>query len=144
MISLTGAGSQPGSGRIISYDWDLNGDGKIDTSTGTNPVVQLILAPGLHTVDLTVTNSNKETSKSSLGVNVPFNTNTLHAPDGGEGECTSTYDQGAVHVIAECIQKQKGGGVVISSRQVALDGMDLTTTSGGPGVFKIETINYWG
>ncbi|MGH2879101.1 MAG: PKD domain-containing protein [Solirubrobacteraceae bacterium] len=144
VISLTGAGSQPGSGRIISYDWDLNGDGKIDTSTGTNPVVQLILAPGLHTVDLTVTNSNKETSKSSIGVNVPFNNNALHAPDGGEGECTSTYDQGQVHVIAECIQKQKGGGVVISSRQVALDGMDLTTTSNGPGVFKIETIKLLG
>jgi hypothetical protein len=144
VISLTGAGSQPGGGRIASYDWDLNGDGKIDTSTGTNPVVQLILAPGLHTVDLTVTNFNKETSKSSFGVSVPFTNNSLHPPDGGEGECTSTYDQGQVHVIAECIQKLKGGGVVISSRQVALDGMDLTTSGGGIGIFKIETVKLLG
>jgi hypothetical protein len=98
----------------------------------------------VHTVDLTVTNSNKESSKSSFGMNVPFNANTLHAPDGGEGECTSTYDQGNIHLIAECIQKQKGGGVVISSRQIALNGMDLTTTSNGPGVFKIETVKLLG
>lgn len=144
VISLTGAGSQPGSGRIISYDWDLNGDGKIDTSTGTNPVVQLILAPGLHTIALTVTNSNKETSKSSFGISVPAVNNSLHPPDGGEGECTSTYDQGNVHLIAECIQKLKGGGVVISSRQVALNGMDLTTIGGGIGIFKIETVKLLG
>jgi PKD repeat protein len=144
VISLTGAGSQPGSGHIISYDWDLNGDGKIDTSTGANPVVQLILAPGVHTVELTVTNSNKESSKSSFGVSVPLLNSSLHPPDGGEGECTSTYDQGNVHVIAECIQKLKGGGVVISSRQVALDGMDLATVGGGIGIFKIETVKLLG
>lgn len=143
-ISLTGAGSQPGGGRIVSYDWDLNGDGKVDTSTGTNPVVQLILAPGVHTVGLTVTNSNKESSKTSFGLSVPSVNNALHAPDGGEGECTSTYDQGNVHLIAECIQMQKGGGVVISSRQVALNGMDLATVGGGIGVFRIETVKLLG
>jgi PKD domain-containing protein len=143
-ISLTGAGSRPGSGGIVSYDWDLNGDGRIDTSTGANPVVQLILAPGPHTIGLTVTNSKRESSKSSFGVDVPFVNNSLHPPDGGEGECTSTYDQGNVHLIAECIQKLKGGGVVISSRQVALNGMDLVTAGGGIGIFKIETVKLLG
>lgn len=32
-LTLNGAGSRAGSGRIISYGWDFNGDGKTDTST---------------------------------------------------------------------------------------------------------------
>ncbi|HEX5309402.1 MAG TPA: PKD domain-containing protein [Solirubrobacteraceae bacterium] len=143
-ISLTGAGSQPGGGRIVAYDWDLNGDGRIDTSTGANPVVQLILAPGVHTIGLTVTNSNKETSKSSFPLNVPQATSQIHAPDGGEGECLSTYDQGDIHIVAECIQTLKGGGYAISSRQVALNGMDLNTAGGGIGIFKIQTVKLLG
>jgi PKD repeat protein len=144
VIALTGAGSQPGNGHVISYDWDLNGDGKIDTSTGTNPVVQLILAPGVHTVGLTVTNSNRESSKSSFAVHVPSVGPVIPPQDGGEGECKTTYDQGSIHVIAECIQTLKSGGYVIASKQVALDGMDLTPAGGGFGVFKIQTIKQLG
>ena len=144
VIALTGAGSQTGNGHIISYDWDLNGDGKIDTSTATNPVVQLILAPGVHTIGLTVTNSNKESSKSSFGITVPPLGPVIPPKDGGEGECKTTYDQGSIHVIAECIQTLKSGGYVIASKQVALDGMDLTPATGGFGVFKIQTVKLLG
>ncbi len=64
-LTLTGAGSQPGAGQIISYDWDLKGDGKFQASTGSNPVVQLILAPGVHTVGLKVTNSEGQSSTTT-------------------------------------------------------------------------------
>lgn len=144
VIALTGAGSQPGNGHIVSYDWDLNGDGKIDTSTGANPIVHLILAPGIHTIGLTVTNSNKESSKSKFALSVPSTSSAIHAPDGGEGECKTTYDQGSVHVIAECIQTLKGGGYVIASKHVELDGMDLAPAGGGFGIFKIQTIKKLG
>jgi hypothetical protein len=46
LLTLDGSASQPGSGRIISYGWDFNDDGKIDTSTGTNPIAHLMLGPG--------------------------------------------------------------------------------------------------
>jgi hypothetical protein len=144
VIALTGAGSAPGNGRVISYDWDLNGDGKIDTSTGTNPIVHLILAPGIHTIGLTVTSSNKESSKSSFGLKVPSTGLIIPPQDGGEGECKTTYDQGSIHIIAECIQTLKSGGYVIASKQVALDGMDLTPAGGGFGVFTIQTVKLLG
>jgi PKD repeat protein len=143
-IVLSGAGSQPGNAHIISYDWDLNGDGKIDTSTGPNPIVHLILAPGVHTVGLTVTNSNKESSGTRFGLTIPSVTQMIPPADGGEGECQKTYDQGDVHVIAECIQKLHSGGEVIASRQVALDGMELASADGGFGIFKIQTVKRLG
>src|SRR5207302_443662 len=102
-LTLSGAGSQPGSGRIISYDWDFNGDGKIDTSTGTNPAAKLILAPGLHTIGLTITNSNGQSSTTKLGVALPSMPVSLPPPDGGEGPCEPTYEQEEVKILAECI-----------------------------------------
>lgn len=143
-IAISGAGSQPGSGHVISYDWDTNGDGKIDTSTGTNPVAHLILAPGAHTIGLTVTNSNRESSSTRFGMTIPSVTQMTPPADGGEGECQKTYDQGNVHVVAECIQKLPSGGEVIASRQVGLDGMDLASLDGGFGIFKIQTVKQLG
>jgi PKD repeat protein len=145
-ISLSGAGSQSGSaGHIISYAWDLNGDGKIDTSTGTNPIVQLILPPGLHNIGLTVTNSNKESSKTSFGLTIPKTTVTIPPKDGGEGECKKTFEVGSAQLVAECIQTLPNkGGYVIASKQVALNGMDLVPEGGGFGVFKIHEVRHLG
>jgi PKD repeat protein len=145
-VALSGAGSQSGSkGRIISYAWDLNGDGKIDTSTGTNPIVHLILPPGLHNVGLTVTNSNKETSTSRFGLNISTNTISIPPKDGGEGECRKTYEVGSAELVAECIQAlPKKEGYVIASKQVGLNGMELTPIGGGFGVFKIKEVRHLG
>ncbi len=142
-MAVSGAASQPGNGRIISYDWDLNGDGKIDTSTGTNPVADVILAPGVHTIGLTVTNSNRESSSSRFTMTIPTKIQSLPPKDGGEGECVSTFEDGDAHIIAECIQKL-GSGYVISSKQLALNGMVLTPSEGGYGVFKIQTVKHLG
>ncbi len=134
-LTLSGAGSQPGSGRIISYAWDFNGDGKIDTSTGTNPIAHVMLGPGAHTIALTVTNSNGEHSTSRFGVSLP-SLSHVHLPDGGEGECQPTLEVGDAHLLAECIQKL-GGGYVISG-QLQINGMTLVPASGG--FLKIRTI----
>jgi hypothetical protein len=145
-IALSGAGSQPGSaGRIISYAWDLNGDGKIDTSTGTNPNVHLILAPGVHNIGLTVTNSSKESSNARFGLNVPSLTSMIPPKDGGEGECKKTFEVGSAQLVAECIQALPDKvGYVIASKQVALNGMDLVPAGGGFGVFKIHEVRHLG
>lgn len=134
-LTLSGAGSQPGSGHIISYGWDFNNDGKIDTSTGTNPIAHVQLGPGAHTIALTVTNSNGEHSTSRFGVTLP-QLSHVHLPDGGEGECQPTLEIGDAHLLAECIQKL-GGGYVISG-QLQINGMTLVPTSGG--FLKIRTI----
>jgi PKD repeat protein len=145
-IELSGAGSLSGSaGRIISYAWDLNGDGRVDTSTATNPNVHLILPPGLHSIGLTVTNSNKESSSTRFSLNVPSATVTIPPKDGGEGECKKTFEVGSAQLVAECIQTLPGkAGYVIASRQVALNGMDLVPVGGGFGVFKIHEVRHLG
>ncbi len=139
-VTLTGAGTQPGSGHIISYDWDLNGDGSTDTSTGTNPVAQVILPPGAHTIGLTVTSSTGQKSTSKLGVAIPTHIELPPPADGGEGPCEPTLTIGDAQLIAECIQKQPGGGYVIETRHLALNGMVFTPHEGGYGVFKIRTV----
>jgi hypothetical protein len=139
-LTLTGAGSQPGSGHIISYDWDLNGDGATDTSTGANPVAHVILPPGPHTIGLTVTSSTGQQSSSKFGVTIPPHIELPPPADGGEGPCEPTLTIGDAQLIAECIQKLPGGGYAIETHQLALNGMVLTPRGGGYGVFKIRTV----
>jgi hypothetical protein len=139
-LTLSGGGSQAGSGHIISYDWDLNGSGKATTSTGTNPIVHLILAPGLRTIGLTVTNSNGEKSSSKFGLSLPTHIELPPPPDGGQGPCEPTLEVGDARLIAECIQKQSGGGYVIETKQLGLNGMAFAPVGGGYGIFRVQTI----
>ena len=50
-ITLSGAGSSPGSGRIISYGWNFKGGEKEETSTGTDPKRTSCSRPGAHDHD---------------------------------------------------------------------------------------------
>ncbi|MGH2876265.1 MAG: PKD domain-containing protein, partial [Solirubrobacteraceae bacterium] len=144
-VGLTGAGSQPGQGQtIVSYGWDFNGDGHIDTSTGTNPVASFQFTPGVHTVALTVTDSGGGQSTSRLTIAVGAPPANLIVPDGGQGPCEPTYDDGDVHIVAECIQTLAGGGHVIQTRLLDLNGMTLAPRAGGEGVFKILPFNHLG
>lgn len=136
VLTLSGAGSQPGSGPIISYNWDFNNDGGTDTSTGTNPVAHFMMTPGPHTVALSVTNSNGLTSVAHLALNIPGPAAATSAP-GGEGPCQSSYEDEEVHIIADCIQKLAGGGYVIQTRALDLNGMVLTPRESVYGTFKI-------
>ena len=71
-VAVSGAGSDSGkpTDRIVSYDWDFNGDGKTDTSTGTDPNASFVFTPGRHVVGLTVTTSNGQQSKTTFPVTV--------------------------------------------------------------------------
>jgi PKD repeat protein len=139
LTTLSGASSTGGSSRIISYDWDFNHDGKIDTSTGANPVAHFIFTPGPHVVGLTVTNSEGQKSSTNLTIDVPHQVSIPPTVEGGEGECEPTYNEGEIELIAECIQRDEGGsGRLIETRQLELNGMVLTPQSGGYGVYHIQ------
>ncbi len=140
-VALSGAGSQAGSGHIISYAWDFNDDGKTDTSTGTNPTAHFIFAPGTHTVGLTVTNSLGEKAHTQLNIHLEIGGATS-AP-GGEGSCQSTLTVGNAQIVADCIEKLAGGkGYVIQTREIELNGMVLVprVTEGFYATFKIRTV----
>ncbi len=122
-VTLSGAGSSPGSGHIISYEWDFNNDGKIDTSTGTNPIAHVILPTGLHNIGLTVTNSNGEKSSSKFGVLLQGV--SIPPSDGGEGPCLTSLEVANAELLAECIQTKGSGEWVIESKELELNGMVL-------------------
>ena len=142
-ITLSGAGSQPGSGHIISYEWDFNGDGKIDTSTGTNPIAHAILSPGSHTIGLTVVNSNGESASTRYKVQLPSGASVV-IPDGGEGECMSSLEVANTHLLGECIQKSPGGGWVIETKQLSLNGMVFVPRAGGNAVYHVQSKRIFG
>lgn len=142
LLTLSGAGSSPGSGQIISYDWDFNGDGKIDTSTGTNPIARMPFPSGPHTIGLTVTNSGGQKSSSKFTVVVSAG-GSLTLPDGGEGPCETTLEVVNVDLLAECIQKAPGGYAIAGS-QLSINGMTLTPRGGPHGVWHITTKRHLG
>jgi hypothetical protein len=142
LVTLSGAGSSPGSGRIISYDWGFDNP-HTTTSTGTNPIAHFIFRPGQHTITLTVTNSGGQKSTTHFGVGVGTKV-VASVPDGGQGDCKPSYDVGSVHITAECIQTLAGGGYVIETRLLYLNGMVLTPKGGGEGVFKILPFKQFG
>jgi hypothetical protein len=137
-ITLSGAGSTPGSGRIVSYGWNFRGGDTEETSTGTDPNAEVTLGPGAHTVTLIVTNSNHEKSTSKFGLLLP-QTVKAQLPDGGEGECKPTLEIGDARMLAECIQKL-GDGYVIEGR-LAINGTLLVPKS---GFLKIRTVTSLG
>ena len=137
-ITLSGAGSTPGSGRIVSYGWNFKGGDSEETSTGTDPQAHVTLGPGAHTVTLIVTNSKHEQATSKFGLLLP-QTVKASLPDGGEGECKPTLEIGDARLLAECIQKL-GEGYVIQG-QLAINGMLLVPEK---GFLKIRTVKTLG
>ncbi len=143
LIAFSGGRSTPGSGRIISYDWGFDNQ-QTTTSTGTNPTAHWIFKPGFHTVTLKVTNSSGQQSSSHFGVAIGTQV-TPFQPDGGQGACQPSYDSGNVHIVADCIQTLPGGGYVIETRDLELNGMVLAPKPGSLiGIYKILPFNHLG
>ena len=133
-LTLSGAGSTAGSGRIVSYGWNFRGGDKEETSTGTDPNAQIMFRPGQHTVTLIVTNSNHEQATTRFGLTVPP-TVKARFPDGGEGECLTKLEIGDARLMAECIQKSGSGYVIEGTLEI--NGMLLVPKS---AFLKIRTI----
>jgi PKD repeat protein len=134
-ITLSGAGSTAGSGRIVSYGWNFKGGETEETSTGTDPEAHIMLSPGVHTITLIVTNSKHEHATTKFGLSLPKEVKAF-IPDGGEGECQPTLEIGDAKLLAECIQKL-GDGYVIEG-ELEINGTVLNPKSGG--FLKIKTV----
>jgi PKD repeat protein len=71
-VTLNGSGSHYSGGSIVKYEWDLNGDGTYETSTGSTPTTTTSFATaGTYTVGLKVTDSDgaidSKTEQISVG-----------------------------------------------------------------------------
>ena len=98
LVSVSGAASRDPDGEIVSYAWDLDGDGEFDDAAGKDAVVTFSEA-GSHVLSLRVTDSNGESGTTDLAVtarpNVRVEDSTL-VYEAAHGEANSiSIDQGA-------------------------------------------------
>jgi YD repeat-containing protein len=70
-VSIDGSSSSSPDGTIAKYEWDLDGNGSYETSTGSAATVNTSFAtPGPHTVGLRVTDSNGTQATTTHAVTV--------------------------------------------------------------------------
>jgi hypothetical protein len=67
---LDASGSKDPDGTIASYAWDLNGDGAMDTNSGTNPVLRHKFSVGTHHVTVRVTDDKGKRAYATRTVKV--------------------------------------------------------------------------
>jgi PKD repeat protein len=70
-VTLDGSGSHYANGSITKYEWDLNGDGTYETSTGTTPKTSTSFAKaGTYTLGLRVTDNDGATGTTTRQISV--------------------------------------------------------------------------
>ena len=106
MATLDARGTQPAPGaRIVAYRWDLNGDGRYETNTGTRPIVHLLIANGTRTVGMQAVDNTFATGATTITI-------TAGAV---AAACDSEASVGVLRITAACIRR---------------DGDDLVATPG--------------
>jgi PKD repeat protein len=69
--TLSAAGSTDEGGAIVDYKWDLEGNGKYTTDTGSTPTItKTFSTPGVATVGVQVTDSKGATATATLSVTI--------------------------------------------------------------------------
>jgi len=133
-VTLSAAASTPGTGQIVSYDWDFNGDGHFDSSTGTNPTAHFTFTTGMHTVGLRVATATGLRATTTIAIDV------LSPVARGHAGCNSELDLGRVKLLADCISPAAGGsGYTLTSSQLTLNGLTLVTRSGNSETYTLTT-----
>jgi YD repeat-containing protein len=84
-VTLNASGSSDPDGTIAKYEWDLDGNGTYETSTGTNPSVTTSYATaGNRTVGLRVTDNGGGTGTTTrtviVGAGSPYSSEILATP----------------------------------------------------------------
>ncbi|HXD58647.1 MAG TPA: PKD domain-containing protein, partial [Thermoleophilaceae bacterium] len=64
------SGSTDGDGTIVGYSWDLDGDGAMDTSSGTTPTLQHAFSKGTQYLTVRVTDDRGAKAYANAAVNV--------------------------------------------------------------------------
>ena len=88
---------------VVAYEWDVNGDGHIDTNTGTNPVVHLMPGSGRETVIATVIDSNFVAGTATI----------VLSPGASAAGCESEASIGILRIRAACIRRT--GAVTVAN-----------------------------
>ena len=97
MATLDARGTQPGAGtHIVAYRWDMNGDGRYETNTGTRAVAHLLVGHGSRTVGMQAVDSTFNTDATTIVVTAG------RVPTG----CDSEASVGILRLTAACIRRE--------------------------------------
>ncbi len=93
-IDARGTTIAPGA-HVVAYQWDVDGDGHIDTNTGTNPVVHLPTSSHSHNVHVTVLDSNDNAGAGVITID----------PGTARAHCDTEASIRILRITAGCITK---------------------------------------
>ena len=97
MATLDARGTHPAIGtQIVAYRWDMNGDGRYETNTGTRPIAHLLVGHGSRTVGMQAVDSLFNTDTTTIVV-------TAGPVAAG---CDSEASVGILRVTAACIRRE--------------------------------------
>ena len=95
-IDAGGTKIAPGT-HIVAFEWDMNGDGHVDTNTGTNPIAHVMTGAAAQTVIVHATDSN-------------FNRSTRRrsscSPGRSPAGCVPEESIGVLRIRAACIRHE--------------------------------------
>ena len=94
-LDASGTRTAPGT-TIVAYRWDMDGDGRYDSNTGTRPIAHLILGAHTQTVTMQAVDSNFATSTATIELNPGA------PPPGCDGEASI----GLMRIRAGCIRHE--------------------------------------
>ena len=69
-IKLDASGSSDPDGRVVSYAWDLDGDGTMETDGGTNPILKHAFPVGVYHPSVRVTDNKGRRSYATRTIRV--------------------------------------------------------------------------
>lgn len=94
MFSFDATGSTDTDGTIVSYDWDMDGDGTYETINAGNNRGRNFNTGGIHTVSVRVTDNDgaSDTATVTVDVNNPPTANLIAVPPDGTAPLNVTFD----------------------------------------------------
>ena len=123
-IDAGGHDDGPGT-HVVAYEWDMNGDGHVDTNTGTNPIAHVMTGAAAQTVIVHATDSNFNSATATMVLN----------PGRPPANCVPEESIGVLRIRAACIRRE--GDTIVADPEpserywenfvVSLNGVSLVT-----------------
>jgi hypothetical protein len=123
-IDAGGTTTAPGT-HVVAYEWDMNGDGHIDTNTGPNPIAHVMTGAASQSVIVTATDSNFNRASATI----------VLSPGTSPAGCVPEESIGVLRIRAACI-RHVGDDIVADPEPserywdnfvVSLNGVSLVT-----------------
>ena len=123
-IDAGGTTTAPGT-HMVAFEWDMNGDGHVDTNTGTNPIAHVMTGAAAQTVIVHATDSNFNSSTATI---------VLHPGRSPRAACRRSRSA-CLRIRAACIRHE--GDTIVADPEpserywanyvVSLNGVSLVT-----------------